>query len=121
MGAAKGTFSHAGPVHIAAGEAAVIIELGQRDPAFAPLTSNECLGSLALCIERVKLLIEAFLRRFPRIDRAPQASGGRLLYHECHFQFLDQLCLTHSNHRWGRWPPGWRLHRMERFPDTSEN
>ncbi len=28
---------------------------------------------------------------------------------------------THPDDERGRWPQGWRLHRMERFPDTSEN
>ena len=28
---------------------------------------------------------------------------------------------THRDDERGRWPQGWRLHRMERFPDTSEN
>jgi hypothetical protein len=58
-----------GPVHVGAGEAAVVIELGQRDPAFAPLTPNESLGSLALRIERVEFLIETLFGRLPRVDR----------------------------------------------------
>ena len=58
------------------------IELGHRDPAFAPLTLNERLGSLPLCIERVKFLIKAFFGRFPGINGAPD----------------DRLCLTHGRH-----------------------
>jgi hypothetical protein len=48
------------PVHVGAGEAAVVIELGQGDPSFAPLTLDEGLGSFALRIERVKFLLQAF-------------------------------------------------------------
>src|SRR5258708_1580628 len=28
---------------------------------------------------------------------------------------------THPDDERGRWPQGWRLHRMERFPNASEN
>jgi hypothetical protein len=28
---------------------------------------------------------------------------------------------THPDDERGRWPQGWRLHRMERFPHASEN
>ena len=28
---------------------------------------------------------------------------------------------THPDDERGRWPQGWRLHRMERFPDASRN
>jgi hypothetical protein len=28
---------------------------------------------------------------------------------------------THPDDERGRWPQGWRLHRMDRFPDASEN
>jgi hypothetical protein len=50
------------PVHVGAGETAVVIEFGKRNPSFAPLALNERFSSLALRIERVKLLIESFLR-----------------------------------------------------------
>ena len=59
-----------GPVHVGAGETAVVVEFGQSDPAFAPLAPNEGLGSLALRIERVEFLLEAFFGRFSRVDRA---------------------------------------------------
>jgi hypothetical protein len=65
-------------VRIRTGESAVIVQLAQYDPTFAPLTLNESFGGLALRIERVKFLIEAFLRRFSCIDRAPQWSRGLL-------------------------------------------
>jgi hypothetical protein len=48
------------PVHVGAGEAAIVIEIGQCDPSFAPLTLDEGLGSFALRIERVKFLLQAF-------------------------------------------------------------
>src|SRR5207302_10438003 len=66
-------------IHVASRVAAIIIGPRHRDPAFAPLTLNERLGSLPLCIERVKFLIKAFFGRFPGINSAPQASGGSLL------------------------------------------
>ena len=45
-------------VHFGTSEAPVIVELRQCDPAFASLTLNEGLGSLALRVERVKFLRE---------------------------------------------------------------
>jgi predicted site-specific integrase-resolvase len=60
---------------VRSGEPAVVIQLRQCDPSFAPLTLNVGLGGLALRIQRVKFLIEPLLRRFPRVDRAAQATG----------------------------------------------
>src|SRR5580658_1533141 len=65
---------YSGPVHVGAGEAAVVIELGQRNPSLAPLAPDESLGGLALRIERVEFLFEPFFGRFARVDRAAQAS-----------------------------------------------
>jgi hypothetical protein len=42
---------HCRPVQVGAGEAPIVITLGQRDPAFAPLTLNEGLGRFALRIK----------------------------------------------------------------------
>src|ERR1700733_1735675 len=66
-------------IHVRAGETAIIIEFRQRDPAFPLLTLDESLAASALRIERVKFLIESFLGGFPGIDRASQASRGRLV------------------------------------------
>jgi hypothetical protein len=56
------------PVHVGSGEAAVIVEFGQRDPSLAQLTLNKSFGGFALCLERVKILIETFFRRFVGIE-----------------------------------------------------
>jgi hypothetical protein len=49
-----------GPIHVGPGEAAIVIDFRQGNPAFAPLAQDKSLGDFALCIERVKLLREIF-------------------------------------------------------------
>src|SRR5438094_7667850 len=49
------------PVHVAAGEAAVVVTLGQADPALVRLALDVGLGRLALGVERVEVLVKPFL------------------------------------------------------------
>jgi len=48
-----------GPVDVGPGETAIIVEFGQGDPPFVPLTLNKGLACFALRVERVKLVIQA--------------------------------------------------------------
>src|SRR5207302_7261730 len=50
-----------GPVHVAAGEAAVVVALRQQRPAQAGLAADVSLGGLALGVQGVELLLEALL------------------------------------------------------------
>jgi hypothetical protein len=65
-----------GPTHVGAGKGTVVIEFGQRDPAFAPLSQDEGFGSFALRVERVEFPIKTFFNRFLRVDRAAEARRG---------------------------------------------
>ncbi len=51
-----------GPLQGAAGDAAVIVHLGQRGPALVFLAEDEGFAGFPLSIERVEVLLEAFLR-----------------------------------------------------------
>jgi hypothetical protein len=50
-----------GPVHVPAGETAVVVMLGQADPALVLLALNVGLARLPLGVEGVELLVEALL------------------------------------------------------------
>jgi hypothetical protein len=50
-----------GPVHVRAGEAAVIVELRNGHPAFMALALDERRGGFALRIEGVEVLLQSFL------------------------------------------------------------
>jgi hypothetical protein len=68
-------------IHVAAGEATIVVALGQASPAFVGLAANKGFGGLALGIQRVELLLQSFLRRLARIDGAThqrQRRGGLL-------------------------------------------
>ena len=67
------------PLHVAAREPGVIVELGKRLPAFVLLASDVSLAGLALGVERIELLLEPFLRRFAGVDRAAEAAAARVL------------------------------------------
>lgn len=71
----------AGPVDIAACEAAIIIGGLDKVPALVGLGLYIGLTCLALGIQRVELLFEPFLGRLPRIDRTAKALYD-LLSHE---------------------------------------
>ena len=60
-------------VHRPAGEAAVVIQCRQDRPAFVLLRENEGRAGLALRVERVEGLLQTFLGRFARVNRAAQS------------------------------------------------
>jgi hypothetical protein len=64
----------------AARETAVVIALGTEPPALMGLRLDIGLGCLALCVERIELLLEPMLGGFAGVDRAAQGAGGR--FHE---------------------------------------
>src|SRR5438270_13761450 len=55
---------------VAAGEAAVVVAVGQAGPALLLLALDVRLTRLALGIEAVELLLQSFLRRLARVDGA---------------------------------------------------
>jgi len=59
-----------GTFDVAAGEAAVVVCLGQTGPAFMGLALDEGLGGLALGIKGVELLLQPGLGRLASVDRA---------------------------------------------------
>ena len=59
-----------GPLQRAAREAAVVVAVGHQKPALGLLAGDIGLAGLALGVERVELLLEAFLGRLAGIDRA---------------------------------------------------
>ena len=60
-------------LHRAAGEAAVVIHVGKRDPAGMTLAHDIGLASFPLGVERVELLLEPIVGRFARVDRAAES------------------------------------------------
>jgi hypothetical protein len=68
------------PLHRAARIAAVVIAGQERSPPFVLLRQDEGGAGFTLGVERVEGLIEAFLGRFARVDRAtsPRDLAARL-------------------------------------------
>src|SRR5882724_9031753 len=60
-----------GALQRATGMTTIVVVCHQRPPALMLLTLDVGLASLALSVERVELLLQAFLRGFARVDRAP--------------------------------------------------
>ena len=65
-------------VQRAAGDAAVVILVADQHPAFRALAGDIGLAGLALGVEAVELLLEAFLGGFAGVDGAAELAGGRL-------------------------------------------
>jgi hypothetical protein len=59
-----------GSLHVPAGEPTVVVSLGQADPALGFLASDVRLRRLTLGVERVELLLEAFVAALARVDGA---------------------------------------------------
>src|SRR5262249_46943472 len=59
-----------GPVHVGAGEAAVVVVLGQADPAFVLLAGDVGGGRLVLRVQAVEILVEPFFGGLAGVDRA---------------------------------------------------
>ena len=51
-----------GALHAPPGEAAVVVAIGQQDPALVALAGDKRLGRLALSVERVEVLIKPLVR-----------------------------------------------------------
>ncbi len=68
------------PLHVRAGEAAVVVAVGDQLPARAALAFDVRLARFALCVEGVELLVEPLLRGLARVDRAAQRGGRRRLH-----------------------------------------
>jgi len=68
------------PLHVASGVAAVVITIAYRGPPFGPLAHDVGLPGLALRIERIEGLVQAFVGRHPRVDGAtlPHHDGVHL-------------------------------------------
>jgi hypothetical protein len=64
-------------VHVAAGEAAVVVPIGQARPSFVRLALHERLARVPLGVQRVELLLQAFLGALARIHRAPNRFSSR--------------------------------------------
>ena len=64
-----------GTLQCAAGDAAVVIHIGKRDPAFLFLADNIGLAGLALGVEGVELHLQPFLRGFARVDGTADLAG----------------------------------------------
>ena len=65
-----------GPVQVAAAEAAIVVALGQGDKPLAALAEDEGFGGLALRVERVEFLIEAFVGGLAGVDGATELANG---------------------------------------------
>src|SRR5262249_28687843 len=66
-----------GPVQVAAAKAAVIVALGQTDPALVLLAGKVRLCGFPLCIERVEFLLQAFLGGLAGVHGTAHGLGGR--------------------------------------------
>ena len=64
------------PFQRAARDPAVVVVVGQRDPALGLLAGDVGEPGLALGMEAVELQLQALLGRFPGVDRAAQLAGG---------------------------------------------
>ena len=67
-------------VQRAAGDAAIVILVAHQHPALGALAGDVGLAGLALGVEAVELLLEAFLGGFAGVDGAAQLAGGRFVH-----------------------------------------
>ena len=67
------------PLHVAAGEAAVVVALRRGLPALVLLAADVGLAGLPLGVEGVELLLEPLLGRLAGVDRAADAAAARAL------------------------------------------
>jgi hypothetical protein len=80
-------------LHRAAGEAAVVIQVGKRNPPGMALTDDIGFASLPLGVERVELLFQPLVGGFARVDGAAENCAG-----------LQTISLPHDAR-----PPRYRL------------
>ena len=76
------------PLQGAAGVAAVVVQLGQQDPAFALLADDEGLACLALGVERVEVLLQPLLAALAGVDRAAEFGLAAVI--------IDRASLSHG-------------------------
>ena len=67
------------PLQRAAGETAIVITVRHQEPAFGPLAGDIGLTGLALGVEAVEFLLEAFFGRLAGVDRAAELALERRL------------------------------------------
>ena len=68
----------AGAFQRPARDAAVVILIADQHPALGPLACDERLARLSLSVERIELLLQPFLGRLARVDRAALFAYDRL-------------------------------------------
>ena len=64
-----------GPLHVATGEATVVVVIRHRNPALVRLALDEGVTGLLLRVDRVEGLVEAFIAGDPAVDRATFGRG----------------------------------------------
>ena len=69
-----------GTFHRSAREAAVVVSGFDQPPAFAGLAPDESFTCLALCMQRIKLLLQPFFRRLAGVNSAA-LNGPFILLH----------------------------------------
>src|SRR5882724_2925050 len=63
------------PVRRSPGISAVVIKSGKGGPALVPLTLYICVTGLALRMQRIEILFQSLLGRFPGVNRATKGLG----------------------------------------------
>ena len=73
-------------VHVAAGEPAIVVVLGDALPAFVTLGGDVRFSRFSLGIEGVELLLQSFFGTLPRVDGTPhdRVLGGDRNIHARH-------------------------------------
>ena len=72
------------PLHRPAGQAAVVVHFGERDPSGVTLAHDIGLACFPLGVERVELPLEALVGRFSGVDRATDGEPGSRGISLCH-------------------------------------
>ena len=88
------------PLHRAAGEAAVVVEVAHGDPAGVLLARDVGLAGLALRIERVELLLEPLLGGFAGVDGAGNAGHPSRLRNRCSRARIASSSAIRRSHDW---------------------
>ncbi|NKA76334.1 hypothetical protein GO285_05304 [Ralstonia solanacearum] len=65
------------PLHVAAGVRGIVVVVRHRNPALGTLTGDVGVTRVTLCIDRVEVLIEPFVRGLAGVDRATPALPAR--------------------------------------------
>jgi hypothetical protein len=92
-----------GPVHVAAGIAAIVEMIGDHLPSFVLLGDDEGLAGFPLGVEGVELLLESLLRGLAGVDRA--ADCPSLPVRPRRTTPRDAVTVSHLHHRCSRLQP----------------